>query len=278
MNMTMSRTGLIALLACSAACADPISEQTTFTQIYPVSSSAPRLFVRNIWGNVIVRAGEAREIRVTVNEHRSARTREAFERLKQQIRLNIEASQEEVSMIVGDPYRSPRRTDTCDECRAEYQFEIIAPPDTRIDVGTVTDGRVEVAGIRGSVNASNVNGPVSATDVSNCANIESVNGTLDVQFARPPSEDCTLETINGRISVGLPPETGLDALLSINDGEIESDFDVEPIALSVKVEKSERDDRNSYRIVKPAGVRLGTGGPTFTFASLNGDVQIRKNH
>jgi hypothetical protein len=54
-------------------------------------------------------------------------------------------------------------------------------------------------------------------------------------------------------------------------------FDVEPVTLPVKLERQEHDDRYGYRIEQPVGVRLGAGGPTFTFASLNGDVRIRKN-
>jgi hypothetical protein len=269
--------GLVALLVCGGSYADPISEQKTSQHTYPVSSPMPRLFVRNIWGNVTVRAGDAREITVTIHEHRKAPTRELLEQSKEQIRLDIQTSSDEVSMIVGNPDRTDGRTDMCRGCRVDYQFEISAPPDTQIDVGTVTDGRVEVSGIRGVVNASNVNGSVAATDLSNCAKIHSVNGALDVQFARAPGEDCTLETINGRITVGLPPGTGLNAILNVNHGDIESDFDVEPMTLPTKLEKQDNDDRYSYRIVQPAGVRLGAGGPTFTFASLNGDVRIRKN-
>jgi hypothetical protein len=277
MKTRVSSIGLTALLACGGVLADSISEEKTAQHSYPVSSSTPRLFVRNIWGNVTVRAGDAREITVTINERRTAPTQQLFERSKEVLRLNVETSDDGVSMIVGDPNRIEGRTGMCDGCRVDYQFEISAPPDTQIDIGTVTDGRVEVTGIRGPVSAGNVNGPVAATELSNCTKINSVNGALDVQFARAPGEDCTLETINGRITLGLPPSTGLDAILSVNHGDIESDFDVEPMMLPAKIEKQERDDRYGYRIVQPAGVRLGAGGPTFTFASLNGDVRILKN-
>jgi hypothetical protein len=276
MNTIVPCAGLIALLASTSGFAEPISEEKTSQHTYPVSSS-PRLYVRNIWGNVTVRAGDAREITVTLNERRTAPTQELFERSKELIRLDVVASGDGVSMIVDDPDRDNGRTDICRGCRVEYQFEITAPRDTQVDVGTVTDGFVEVSGIRGLVTARNVNGPVAARELSNCANIESVNGALDVQFARAPGEDCAIETLNGRITIGLPEGTGLDAILSVNHGHLESDFDVEPVVLPTRVEKQERDDRYSYRIVQPTGVRVGAGGPTFTFASLNGDVRILKN-
>ena len=277
MKTNVSCVGLLALLASGAGLAEPITEQQTSQHSYPVSTSAPKLYVRNIWGNVTVRAGTSREITVTLDERRSAPTRELFDRSKERIRLNVEADGSGVSMIVGDRDETSRRTDLCRGCRVEYQFEITAPPDAQIDVGTVTDGRVEVVGIRGVVNASNVNGPVAATDLNNCAQIKSVNGALDLKFARAPGEDCAIETVNGRITVGLPANAGLNAVLNINHGDIESDFDAEPIALPAKLAREENEDRFGYRLEQPSGVRLGAGGPTFTFASLNGDVRIRKN-
>jgi hypothetical protein len=277
MKTNVSSIGAIAALMSSVSLAAPISEQKTSQHTYPVSSSTPRLFVRNIWGNVTVRAGNAREITVTLTELRTAPTQASFERSKELIRLEVEASGDGVSMVVRDPHHRDGRAELCHDCRVDYQFEISAPPDAQIDVGTVTDGRVEVTGIGGPVSASNVNGPVAASGLSNCEKIESVNGALDVQFARAPRADCALETINGRITVGLPSDSGLDAILSIDHGDIESDFDVVPMTLPATVEKQEHDDRYGYRIVQQSGVRLGAGGPTFTFASLNGDVRIVKN-
>ena len=274
MKTRVMGAGLVGLLACGGAFADPISEQETSQHTYPVSSSPPRLYVRNIWGNVTIRAGNDREIRVTISERRSATTQESFERSKELIRLEVDAKRDGVSMIVRDSYGTGMRTDICRGCRVDYQLEISVPPDAQVNVGTVTDGRIEVTGIRGLVNASNVNGPVEATDLSNCAKIESVNGALDLQFSRAPSEDCTIETINGEITVGLPANTGLDAILGIGRGDLASDFDLEPMMLTLKLEE---EDRHAYPIVQPGGVRLGAGGPTFTLVSLNGDVRIRKN-
>jgi hypothetical protein len=277
MKLQLAGIGVLVLLSSASTAAEDISEQKTWQQSYPVSSSSPRLFVRNIWGNVTVRAGAAGEIAVTVDERRWAPTQELIEKTKTLIRLDVETSGDSVSMVVGNPDRTERRNEMCRGCRIEYQFEIAVPAGTHIDVGTVTDGRVEVAGVHGPVNASNVNGPVRVRDLNDCASIESVNGALDVVFARAPSENCNLKTINGRITVGLPANAGLDALLSMGHGEVESDFDVEPMTLPAKVERQQHDDRIGYRLEQPAGIRLGAGGPTFTFASLNGDVRIVKN-
>ncbi len=277
MNTKWSSVGVLALLACHVEAAEPVGEQHTWQQSYPMTSSSARLLVRNIWGNVTVRAGATRDIVVTAYERRSAPTQALLEESKEQVRLDVRADSGSVALVVGDPQRLAGRSDLCRGCRLDIQFEIAVPPGTQVDVGTVTDGRVDVTGVGGLINAHNVNGPVAVSNVNECTNIESVNGALDVTFARAPAEDCTIETINGTITVGLPANAGLDAVLSVTHGSVESEFEVQPIAVPTLRETQSSAARFSHRIEQFAGVRLGGGGPTFTFASLNGDVRILKN-
>jgi DUF4097 and DUF4098 domain-containing protein YvlB len=150
------------------------------------------------------------------------------------------------------------------------------PPGTQIDVSTVTDGGIDVAG-GGPVTASNVNGPVAVKDLQDCTAIESVNGAVEVSFTRAPSRDCSIKTINGDITLTVPGGTGLDAALSVMQGSVESEFDLEPLALPAKIDQREEAGRFVYHIEQAAGIRLGTGGPTFNIESLNGDLRIRRS-
>ena len=264
-----------ALFACAPASA--VTDQNTWSETYPVSAATPTLHIDNIWGNVRVRAGAARQIAVTVNEKRSAPTQELFELSKVTIYLDVQADDSGVSMIVAQPERLPgRHIDRCRNCRVEYQFEVTVPAGTQVDVSTVTDGSIDVAGTNGPVNASNVNGPVAAKDLQDCAQIESVNGAVDVSFAGAPSHDCSIKTINGDITLTVPGGAGLDAALSMMQGRVDSEFDLEPLALPAKVEQRNEDGHFVYRIEQAAGIRLGKGGPTFSIESLNGDLRIRK--
>lgn len=265
------------LMALSSIAAAEVSEQNAWQRAYPVTNSKPKLFVRNVFGNVSVRAGNAKEIVVAVSERRSAPTRAALDEAKERLQLHTEATSEGVSFVVEDPNQGSVRTELCRQCRIEYEFDITVPAETQVDVGTVTDGRVDVMGVRGAVSARNVNGPVAVAGLAQCSQIESVNGALDVSFTRAPDKDCALKTINGDITLGLPANAGLDAMLSVTHGELRSDFDIEPLAATPTVDREERDSGSLYRIDQKAGVRLGAGGPTFTFASLNGDVRFVKN-
>lgn len=266
--------GLI-LLSSGPAFAAPITESKVWKETYRVSAS-PRLVVSNIWGNVRVRPGSPGQIEVTVDEHRSAPTQELFERSKRSIYLDVQADAASVSLIVDKP-EDTWRYELCRGCRVDYQFEILVPPDTQLDVSTVTDGRIDVSGIHGSVRAGNVNGPVAVSGLRDCTQIESVNGGVDLMFAQAPSQNCSIETINGDIVLILPAGVDMDAGLRMFNGRITSDFDLEPLALPAKVEQTKRDASSVYRIEQAAGVRFGSGGPMFDIASLNGDVQFRKS-
>ncbi|HXS88137.1 MAG TPA: hypothetical protein VN705_02255 [Steroidobacteraceae bacterium] len=270
--------GFFAVLALADKAAAAVTDQKTWSQSFPVSAAMPRLLIDNIWGNVRVRIGTAREIAVIVDEKRSAPSQELFELSKQTIFLDVKADGDGVAMVVGKQDDTVRpRINRCRGCRVDYQFEVTVPPGTQIDVSTVTDGSIDVAGGGGPVSASNVNGPVEVKDLQDCAQIESVNGAVEVAFARAPSRDCSIKTINGDITLTVPGGTGLDAALSVMQGSVVSEFDLEPLALPAKIDQRKEEGRFVYHIEQAAGIRLGTGGPTFSIESLNGDLRIRRS-
>jgi len=279
MNMQATSALLALLVVADHAAAAAVTDQKTWSQSFPVTAAVPRLLIDNIWGNVRVRIGSAREIAVTVDEKRSAPSQELFELSKQTIFLDVQANADGVAMVVGKPEDTTvrPRVNRCRGCRVDYQFEVTVPPGTQIDVSTVTDGSIDVAGGGGPVSASNVNGPVAVKDLQECSEIESVNGEVEVSFARAPSRDCSIKTINGDITLTVPGGTGLDAALSVMQGNIVSEFDLEPLALPAKIDQRKEEGRFVYHIEQAAGIRLGSGGPTFSIESLNGDLRIRRS-
>ncbi len=268
---------MLLLLSSSLYAREDASESNVWTETYSVNDDHPLVVISNIWGSVRVRAGEPGQIKVTVDENRSAPSRESLERSLETLRLHINADSSSLSMVVGEPDRNWRRMDRCRGCRLDLQFDVFVPPGSEIDVSTVMDGRVSVEGITGRVAASNVNGPVSVAGIHDCSLVESVNGAVELQFSRAPNEDCGIETINGDITVGLPAGAGLDVALDQFNGRTTSEFDVDALAIPARVEQTTQDGRYTYRIEQPAGIRLGAGGPTFTLTSLNGDIQIKEN-
>ncbi len=276
MNKIIASTGLIALLLSTAVAAEGVTKSRVWTENYPVTADAPHLTISNIWGTVRVRPGPSGQISVTVDETRTAPDQERFDRSLDILKLDIEADADGVSIVVGEPTRRWLSRDPCRGCRVDYQFQVSVPKGTKLDVGTVLDGKIDVSGVAGTISASNVNGPISAHELRDCEMLESVNGELDVSFQNAPRQDCSIETINGDITLTLPTGSGLDVALDQFNGRMVTEFAVDPFALPAIVEHNEHDGQNRYRIHQSAGLRLEGGGPMFSISSLNGDVRIQK--
>ena len=267
----------LVLMASTLAAAEPVVESNTWTQVYPVSTTTPHLVISNIWGNVRVRAGNAGEISVTIDEKRSAPTQKLFDRSLEMMGLTTEADSDGVSLLVGGDYQNWNFYNKCRGCRVDYQFEVLVPPGTKVDVGTVTDGRIDVADIAGTISASNVNGPVYISGLTDCNDLESINGAVDISFSTAPGLDCSITNVNGDIIVNMPDGTGLDIALDLYNGRLVTEFQVDAYVIPAQVEQSIRDGRLSYKIQQSAGLRLEGGGPTFSISSLNGDIRFQKN-
>lgn len=275
MKTMMTCAALAAISGDATAAA--IVEDRVWSEDYTVTTATPRLAISNIWGNVRVRPGATGRISVTVDERRSAPNRELFERSLEAFRLDVSADLNGVSMIVGGEARNWRMLDPCPGCRVDYQFEVLVPPGAEINVETVTDGRIDVAGIDGRVSASNVNGPISVSGLRDCESMDSVNGDVELEFPLTPGNDCRIKTVNGDITLAMPDGAGLDMALNLFNGRVVSQMQVDALALPARVERTQLDGHNRYRIQQPAGLRVGAGGPTFSISSLNGELRILRN-
>lgn len=277
MNTITKATGLLLLMVSTGFAGDRVEESKTWTETFPVSSK-PTLEIENIWGDVKVRPGKSGEIVVTISEKRSAPDQKRFERSLEILQLNTEADDNGVILYVGNHDRGWHGRDNCRRCRVDYQFDVVVPVDTQLDVSTVNDGRIDIAGVSGSVSAANVNGPIAVSKMRNCTELNSINGEVSLDFAAPPGENCNIETINGDITLTMPDDSDFDVAMDLFNGRMLTQLPVDGLAMPAKVEHTESNGHHTYRIEQQAGVRIGAGGPTFTISSMNGDIRIQKTN
>ncbi|MBT8069396.1 MAG: hypothetical protein KJO80_03080 [Gammaproteobacteria bacterium] len=275
MKSLIKIAGLSMVLVSSALAAGSIEDSKTWTDTFPVTTEKPTLIIENIWGDVRVRPGKAGEIVVSVQERRRAPDQERFNRSLKALNLDIEADEAGIALYVGNRDRQWPGRDNCRGCRVDYQFDVTVPIDTQLDVSTVNDGRIDIAGVTGSVSAANVNGPITITEMRNCDELNSVNGEVSLGFASVPGENCNIETINGDITLNMPGDAGFDVAMDLFNGRLLTQLPVYPLAVPARVEHIETGGRHQYRIEQHAGVRIGAGGPTFTISSMNGDIRIQ---
>ena len=278
MNRMILTAGWLLILANTAIAGERVEQSKTWTETFPVTAASPTLEIENIWGDVRVRPGKAGEVVVTISEKRSAPDQKRFDRSLETLKLNTESDDSGVAFYVGTADRDWHGRNRCRDCRVEYQFDVVVPVDTQLDVSTVNDGRIDVADVAGSVSAANVNGPISVSGMHVCEELNSVNGEVDLGFATPPGDNCSIETINGDITLALPENSDFDVAMDLFNGRMLTQLPVDSLALPATVEHTESNGRHQYRIAQQAGVRIGAGGPLFTISSINGDIRIQKTH
>lgn len=275
MKYLIQASAMSVMMVNTVLAAGSIEESKTWTDTFPVKTDKPTLTIENIWGDVRVRPGKAGEIVVSVQERRRAPDQERYDRSLETLNLDIEADDDGVSFYVGNRDRHWRGRDNCRGCRVDYQFDVTVPLNTQLDVSTVNDGRIDIAGVSGSVSAANVNGPIAIADMRNCNELNSVNGEVSLGFVAAPGENCSIETINGDITLSMPGDAGFDVTMDLFNGRMMTQLPVNPLVVPARVEHIETGGRHQYRIEQHAGVRIGAGGATFTISSMNGDIRIQ---
>lgn len=263
--------GLCSLLS-APALAEPVTQKRNWTESFDVSDT-PSLSVNNIWGNVTVTAGNGDRIEMAIESVRHAHDQFNFDRSVEQIPVKIEHNGDEVSFVVGKQ-QNWRNAPRCHGCRVHVDLVVTVPENTILDVSTVNDGNIIVSGVRSRVAVTNVNGSVSSRGLTQCDEIETVNGDIDVQFVGGPSSDCRIQTLNGDIDLTLNDDANVNLAVDVGNGRLRSALDLTERATAPEVEHKVRDGRHIYNIERSAGLQLGSGGHLLKLKSFNGDITV----
>lgn len=148
---------------------------------------------------------------------------------------------------------------------------------TKIVLGTVENGDIEVKDVSGEIEISNVNGSISATGISGSVVANTVNGEIIVKFKSiDPKAPMAFTSVNGKIDVLFPADAKANVKLKSDRGEIFSDFDIAVDKTQPKVEKSSEDHYYSVKIEDWVYGKLNGGGPEMMMKTMMGSIYIRK--
>ena len=148
---------------------------------------------------------------------------------------------------------------------------------TKIVLGTVQDGDVEVKDVSGEIEISNVNGSITATGISGSVVANTVNGEIIVKFKSvDPRAPMAFSSVNGKIDVLFPADIKANVKLKSDRGEMFSDFDIAVDKTQPKVEKSTEEHYYSVKIEDWVYGKINGGGPEMIMKTMQGNVYIRK--
>jgi DUF4097 and DUF4098 domain-containing protein YvlB len=140
-------------------------------------------------------------------------------------------------------------------------FTVRIPAGVNAQLHTV-NGRIDVAGVTGSIQASTVNGSIVAAGTGSIV-ASTVSGNVDATIAAAGgTQNIDLKTVNGSVSAAAP--TGLNAVVSAStiNGGIESDF---PLTVQGRIG------------MRSVNGTLGSGGRRINMTTINGNVILKKN-
>ncbi|HKK27397.1 MAG TPA: DUF4097 family beta strand repeat-containing protein [Gemmatimonadota bacterium] len=140
------------------------------------------------------------------------------------------------------------------------EFEVGVPQGVAFTPVTV-NGEVEADGLSGPVRARTVNGSISL-ETTSWADAHTVNGSIHARMGSTKAPDgLDFKTVNGSISLVLPPDAALDVEAKTVSGGISTDF---PLTVSGKFV--------GHRL---SGT-IGGGGTSLTLQSVNGSLDLKK--
>ena len=276
--------GTVFLLSSLPSTAEEISQSRTLEETLAFSGSGKgHLIVDNIFGSVVVSGHASDSVVMVARETRSADSDEGIERSWREVDLKIFERDGEIEFFVDGPFRGPENQrrwfswkDDGPTYWVQYDFEIRVPNSTDFTLKTVNEGDIEVSDVRGDFEVSNVNGSVRLLGLAGSGAVETVNGEITARFASNPSSDSRFVTVNGEVEAQFQPGLAADLELKSRWGEMWTEYPVVALPSAPPTTKSQR-GRTVIEFNHGNRVRVGAGGPTLYFETLNGDIYVRRS-
>ncbi len=137
----------------------------------------------------------------------------------------------------------------------------MVPPKIDLTLETV-NGTIRVEGVNGSLNGRTVNGKIDIRRTSGSLEGRTTNGSIRVELEEvDPSSWVSLKTVNGGITLSLPPEVRADIRASTVNGSVSTDFPLEVMG------------RFSRRRIEGS---INGGGAEVALETVNGSIRLLK--
>jgi DUF4097 and DUF4098 domain-containing protein YvlB len=255
------------------------------------------LMIANINGHVSVTGYEGDKILVEVTRTIKAKTPERLEKGKAQIKLGIIDRADTIILYTeglcsrfgktskkngdwtnrnGWGYNWNKQED--DECKelCDYSIDYVVkvPRSINLLVSTVNQGDVKIENFSGSIVANNVNGSIALSGISREANAHTINGDVDITYAKNPLKPCRFYTLNGNINAWFQKGLAADLSFESFNGELFTNVD-HLESLPVAVEKKETQKGIKYK-VNGNRFKVGDGGVVLDFETFNGNVYLKE--
>ena len=238
----------------------------------------------NLDGSVKVEGYAGDKVIIEIDETITADDQQAVEEGKRDFKLGFDQKGDSVIAYTAYPYDTrPHRSwnrgdnDRHIEYRVKLEYTVKVPNQVDLYASTVNEGNIIVKNVYGALKINNVNGSIEIVNAKGTTSAHTVNGPVTVTYLRNPPEASSYYSVNGELNVTYPPGLSADVEFKSMNGQFYTDFEDTEV-LPSRISKTERKNGSStiYKLNKASDVRFGTGGKTFKFETLNGNIYIKK--
>jgi hypothetical protein len=293
-----TRVLTVALMVSFAAAGQTFTEKISRELVFEKVSADNAVMISNIFGNVTVQSHGGPGIVVEVTKSVTAKTETRLETGKTEVQLGIIDRADTIILYVKDgchqftfkrsrdnnrgwgqggwSYQSEGRND----CHLTYDYKmdfiVKVPASTNVIVNTINDGEVVVENVGGVVRAGNINGGIRLTNLQSQAEANTINGDVDIEYAKNPAKECRFYSLNGDINAIFQPGLSADLSFESFNGDIYTN--IKKIQnLPAQIKKSDRGDGLTYKI-NGNQFKIGDGGALLDFETFNGNVYLKEKN
>jgi len=235
------------ILAPSAYAVSGNNVTEEFHKTVPLNATG-RVALENVNGNVEITGWDKNEVQI--DAVKSARDQERLDEAK----IEVGGSGD----VVRIRTRYPEGHSNNDPASVHYTLHV--PTGAQLDKVNLVNGSLEIAQVRGEVDANLVNGKLKAHDLAGRADLSTVNGSSEIQYRTLANvSEVKISAVNGSINLVLPSSPNAEFSASTVNGSIKSDF-------PIQVE--------SGFVGRRMTGTLGSGGTRISLSNVNGSTHI----
>ncbi len=243
------------------------------------------LVATNIFGNVSVEGYSGNTVKVSIEKTLTADSPSDLEKGKKELKIIIEEKENKIIVRPDAPYISYHEDHSFNYNNygkdIPYHFHlemtIKVPQNVNVSASTVNDGEILVKNLRTNlIKAYNVNGGIELDKVAGKTKAHTVNGKVTVTYVENPRQDSSYYSLNGNITVNYLQNLNAEVTFKSMNGSFFTEFDVEGQRPKVVRKSEKKGKRVKYRYESKPAMKIGNGGTTFSFETLNGNVYLKK--
>jgi hypothetical protein len=263
----------------------PVQDHEVIQKSFTLAGAAHKsIEIDNVFGSIEVVGGASEQVQLVVDKTTRAESKDALALANKEVTLDITQPDGRLKLYVDGPFRC-QCEDGCRNSRqredegyiVKMDFELHVPSNIDIKLKTVNEGRVIVRNVTGNFIARNVNGDIELDSMAGSGIAHTVNGPVKVSFRENPRENSSFQSVNGNIDLLFARGLSADFRFKTFNGGVYSDFPVTTMPARAMTE-----DRRGGKIVfhtdRFTAGRVNAGGPEIKIENLNGDIRILENH